>query len=54
LFVRPEELESLTNQFGIDLAQDINNPYGLLLQLIEFVEGKFQLQEVKDKDTFGT
>ncbi len=26
LFIQPDELKSLANQFGIDFAQDVNNP----------------------------
>ena len=48
LFIKPEELDNLVNQFDIDLAQDVNDPYEFLLQSIEFIDGKFQLGEVQD------
>ena len=51
LFIQPEELESVANQFGVDFAEDINNPYGFVLQSIQFIDGKFQLAEVQEKET---
>lgn len=51
LFVQPEELESLANNCGIDFAKDANNPYGFLLQSIIFIDGKFQLGKVQEKET---
>jgi len=51
LFVKPEELESLAKQFGIELAEDVNNPYGFILNSIVLIDGKFQLQEVHRKET---
>ncbi len=52
LFVQPEELESLANNCGIDFAKDVNNPYGFFLQSIIFIDGKFQLGKVEEKETF--
>ncbi len=51
LFVQPEELESLAKNCGIDLAKDVNNPYGFFLQSIIFIDGKFQLGKFEDKET---
>jgi len=53
LFVKPEELESLAKQFGIELAEDVNNPYGFILNSIVLIDGKFQLQEVHRKETLS-
>ncbi|NEP80112.1 MAG: 3-demethylubiquinone-9 3-O-methyltransferase [Okeania sp. SIO3C4] len=54
LFVKPEELEALTTKYGIELARDDRNPYGLLIESIEFIDGCFQLKSIKEKDNFGT
>ena len=51
LFIQPEELESVANQFGVDFAEDINNVYGFVLESIQFIDGKFQLAEVQEKET---
>lgn len=51
LFIKPEELESVANQFGIDFAKDINNIYGFVLKSIQFIDGKFKLVEIQEKET---
>ncbi|MGK7901756.1 MAG: bifunctional 2-polyprenyl-6-hydroxyphenol methylase/3-demethylubiquinol 3-O-methyltransferase UbiG [Hormoscilla sp.] len=51
LLIKPEEVESLAKQFGIALAADVNNPFGLIIEAIECIDGKFQLQKVTQKET---
>ncbi|NET60405.1 MAG: 3-demethylubiquinone-9 3-O-methyltransferase [Symploca sp. SIO2E6] len=54
LFVQPEELDTLATKYGIQFARDDHNPYGFLIESIEFIDGSFQLQTIQAKDNFGT
>ncbi len=54
LFVQPEELETLATKSGLEFARDENNPYGFLIESIEFIDGSFQLKSIKLKDSFST
>lgn len=54
LFIQPEELEFLAAKYGIELVKDQNNPYGFLIQSIEFIEKKCYLKNIHSKNDFAT
>ena len=50
LFVNPEELQSLCDQYGVELARDYKNPFGLWIRNIVKLGYSYHMEEISAPD----
>lgn len=58
LFIRPSELEKVTRRYGLEMARDPNNPYGVDIQSVAVSQGgdgglSFELKRISRDSQIG-